>query len=215
MGHNDRKMRKLIVYSFLILGTVMCLSASDNKVARKGDLLFRASVNEAIAAYQSTVKPDLSAYREKMIERVRRRATSAPGRMVVQRHIIVDKPNTTMRMINALGDTLLTGPCCAARNFGQKYRSDDCRTPEGTFPIYGVYESSTWRYKGRGNPCYGPWFMHWMSGFSGIGLHGTNSPGSVPGRRSHGCVRLHNPDIINVKSLVQRDSRIISLPDKK
>lgn len=206
-------MQKFFSFTLLICLTVLCLSASDKKVARNADLPFRKSVVEALSAYTNTATPDLSAYREKKIERIKRRSTSVPGRMAVQRNIIVDKTHTTVRLVNTLGDTLLTAPCCPARNLGQKYKADDCRTPEGTFPLYGVYDSTNWRYKNQGNPCYGPWFLHWKSGFSGIGLHGTNSPGSVPGRRSHGCVRMHNSDIIVVKAMVQRDSRVISLPD--
>lgn len=28
-----------------------------------------------------------------------------------------------------------------------------------------------------------------------VGLHGTSEPGLIPGRPSHDCVRLKNPDI--------------------
>ena len=28
-----------------------------------------------------------------------------------------------------------------------------------------------------------------------IGIHGTNEPGLIPGRPSHGCIRVRNPDI--------------------
>jgi lipoprotein-anchoring transpeptidase ErfK/SrfK len=34
-----------------------------------------------------------------------------------------------------------------------------------------------------------------------IGVHGTSQPGLIPGRRSHGCVRLRNADI---RALVKR-----------
>lgn len=191
------------------------MAASDGKVSRKADKPFSTALTDAIAQYGETASPDLSEYREQKIECIKRRSTSAPGRMAVQRHFIVDKPRTTVRVVNNLGDTLYTAPCCPARNRGQKHRADDCRTPEGTFPLYGVYNSTDWRYKNQGAPCYGPWFVYWKSGFLGIGLHGTNAPGSVPGRHSHGCVRMHNEDIVNIKAMVQRDSRIISLPDKE
>ena len=29
-----------------------------------------------------------------------------------------------------------------------------------------------------------------------VGVHGTNTPGLIPGRISHGCVRLRNADIL-------------------
>jgi lipoprotein-anchoring transpeptidase ErfK/SrfK len=31
-----------------------------------------------------------------------------------------------------------------------------------------------------------------------IGVHGTNEPGLIPGRVSHGCVRLRNADIVKL-----------------
>jgi lipoprotein-anchoring transpeptidase ErfK/SrfK len=35
-----------------------------------------------------------------------------------------------------------------------------------------------------------------------IGIHGTNRPGQVPGRISHGCVRLRNRDILALDALM-------------
>jgi hypothetical protein len=36
-----------------------------------------------------------------------------------------------------------------------------------------------------------------------VGMHGTNEPGLVPGRPSHGCIRLHNEDINRLYKLVR------------
>ena len=35
-----------------------------------------------------------------------------------------------------------------------------------------------------------------------IGFHGTNQPGLIPGRPSHGCIRLRNHDIARFYRLV-------------
>jgi hypothetical protein len=35
-----------------------------------------------------------------------------------------------------------------------------------------------------------------------IGIHGTNQPGLIPGRVSHGCVRLRNPDVLKLSRLL-------------
>ena len=45
------------------------------------------------------------------------------------------------------------------------------------------------------------------------GIHGTNAPYSVPGRRSHGCMRMRNEDIVRVRRMVDKDSRVTILPD--
>jgi lipoprotein-anchoring transpeptidase ErfK/SrfK len=35
-----------------------------------------------------------------------------------------------------------------------------------------------------------------------VGIHGTNAPGLIPGRPSHGCVRLRNPAILRLAKLM-------------
>jgi hypothetical protein len=35
-----------------------------------------------------------------------------------------------------------------------------------------------------------------------VGIHGTNEPNLVPGRISHGCIRLRNPDIVRLARLL-------------
>ena len=62
-----------------------------------------------------------------------------------------------------------------------------------------------------GNPVYGPYafglsarsavLTDWPGG-GFIGIHGTNSPGLIPGRISHGCIRLRNEHITRLNRLV-------------
>jgi L,D-transpeptidase catalytic domain len=35
-----------------------------------------------------------------------------------------------------------------------------------------------------------------------VGVHGTNEPGILPGRVSHGCIRMRNPDILKLAKLM-------------
>ena len=96
----------------------------------------------------------------------------------------------------------------------ERFVPEDWRTPEGTFHAYGIYNSTDWTYKDTQDKCYGPFFIAlWTPPFWGIGIHGTNSPYSVPGRRSHGCMRMHNEDIVRVKQMVDKDTPITVLPD--
>ncbi|MCM1163337.1 MAG: L,D-transpeptidase [Muribaculaceae bacterium] len=140
--------------------------------------------------------------------------SAAPGRMRIPKNIVVDKPNTRLYIINVFSDTLGRYRVCASLKKGQKHRADDWRTPEGTFRIHGVYNSTDWTYKDTNDKCYGPFFISLITpGFWGIGIHGTNSPSSVPGRRSHGCMRMHNEDIVRVRRMVDKDSRVTVLPD--
>ena len=63
---------------------------------------------------------------------------------------------------------------------------------------------------GGSNPIYGPFALgtsayssltDWPGG-GVVGIHGTNQPQLIPGRPSHGCVRVPNPAIIRLYRLV-------------
>jgi hypothetical protein len=60
-------------------------------------------------------------------------------------------------------------------------------------PVYGPYAIGT--------SAYSPYLTDWPGG-GVVGLHGTNEPGLVPGRPSHGCVRLHNSDIVRLYRII-------------
>jgi lipoprotein-anchoring transpeptidase ErfK/SrfK len=76
-------------------------------------------------------------------------------------------------------------------------------TPAGSFWIRE-------KFRVRGNPLYGTRAMgtaaysdvltDWPGG-GVIGMHGTSEPGLIPGRPSHGCIRLKNPDIERLYAL--------------
>jgi hypothetical protein len=77
-------------------------------------------------------------------------------------------------------------------------------TPPGTFTIRE-------RLAGFADPFYGPIafgttarspaLTDWPGG-GFIGIHGTNRPDLIPGRVSHGCVRLRNADIRRLAALM-------------
>ena len=61
-----------------------------------------------------------------------------------------------------------------------------------------------------GNSAYGPWafgtaayskLSEWPGG-GVIGMHGTNEPGLIPGRPSHGCIRVPNAAISRLAKLM-------------
>ena len=77
-------------------------------------------------------------------------------------------------------------------------------TPAGEFYV-------RLRLAGFDNPIYGPIafgtnarsavLTDWPGG-GYIGIHGTNAPELIPGRVSHGCVRLRNADIVELSRLM-------------
>jgi lipoprotein-anchoring transpeptidase ErfK/SrfK len=77
-------------------------------------------------------------------------------------------------------------------------------TPAGEFYIRD-------RLSGFGNPFYGPIaygtsarsavLTDWPGG-GFVGIHGTNQPELIPGRISHGCIRMRNADILRLSRLM-------------
>ena len=60
-------------------------------------------------------------------------------------------------------------------------------------PFYGPYAIGT--------SAYSPNLTDWPNG-GVVGLHGTSLPNLIPGRPSHGCVRLRNPNITKLYRLL-------------
>ena len=176
------------------------------------DYKFPPRLEELISRYGTTMEPQLP--EPEMLDSLDDRISVVPGKMPLRNDIIINKRKTRLYVVNVFGDTVAQFPVCASRNRGQKKGKDDCRTPEGTFTVIGIYNSTDWKYKGTGAKCYGPWFISLRTpGFWGIGIHGTNAPGSIPGRSSHGCIRLHNDNIVKLKGMVSKDPRVTILPD--
>jgi L,D-transpeptidase catalytic domain len=77
-------------------------------------------------------------------------------------------------------------------------------TPTGDFYIRD-------KVSGFDNPFYGPFafgtsarsavLTDWPGG-GFVGIHGTNQPGLIPGRISHGCIRMRNEDIVRLARLM-------------
>jgi len=60
-------------------------------------------------------------------------------------------------------------------------------------PLYGPYAIGT--------SAYAPTLSEWPGG-GVVGIHGTNEPQLVPGRPSHGCIRLRNEDITRLWAMI-------------
>ena len=108
------------------------------------------------------------------------------------------------------GNVVRSFPVALGKNAGQKRVSGDMKTPEGSFPIDEVIDSSDWTHdfgdgKGEIAGAYGPYFISLdtseLSGgaWDGIGIHGTHDPASIGTRASEGCIRMHNSDLLALK----------------
>ncbi|MBA2644597.1 MAG: L,D-transpeptidase, partial [Solirubrobacterales bacterium] len=117
------------------------------------------------------------------------------GYETVSTHLFVDTKRLRLRL-ERRGRTVLR----ARIGVGQKRWP----TPTGEFYVRN-------ELRGFDSPIYGPVafgtsarsavLTDWPGG-GFIGIHGTNRPGILPGRVSHGCIRLRNPDIRRLARLM-------------
>src|SRR5438132_3891831 len=75
---------------------------------------------------------------------------------------------------------------------GQFYVTEKLTSERGS--SYGPYAIGT--------SAYSPRLTDWPGG-GVVGIHGTDEPQLVPGRPSHGCIRLRNADITRLWSLIE------------
>lgn len=71
-------------------------------------------------------------------------------------------------------------------------------TPTGRFYIRNKltrYRSPTYGPVAFGTSARSPEATDWPAG-GFVGIHGTDRPDLIPGRISHGCIRMRNPDIV-------------------
>jgi L,D-transpeptidase catalytic domain len=114
---------------------------------------------------------------------------------ILRTHLFVDRRRLTARLYRA-GQLVFTARVGIGR--------PQWPTPPGEFFVRN-------ELYGFDDPFYGPiaWgtnarssvLTDWPGG-GFIGIHGTNQPGLIPGRVSHGCIRMRNPDILRLARLM-------------
>ncbi|CAM2899870.1 L,D-transpeptidase [Paenibacillus sediminis] len=103
--------------------------------------------------------------------------------------IIVDLSDRTLYLLS--GDEVV-------RSFPVGVGKMLTKTPTGEYTIINKHP----------NPG-GPFGVLWM-GLSKphYGIHGTNDPSSIGKEVSHGCIRMHNDDVLTLSSLVPIGTRV-------
>lgn len=126
-----------------------------------------------------------------------------------ENRIVVSKKELRIYVLSQENDTLWGAPIACGKNYGNKQKQGDMRTPEGTYKIVSIENSSSWKHdfndgEGIRKGAYGPFFIRLkVPKFSGIGIHGTCFPESMGTRCSEGCVRLKNEDLKILKKYVK------------
>lgn len=120
---------------------------------------------------------------------------SLGGYRFVHTRLVVDRERFTVTLFSN-GRAVFRAPVGVGR--------PQWPTPSGEFYIRD-------KLRGFGNPFYGPIaygtsarsavLTDWPGG-GFVGIHGTNEPELIPGRISHGCIRMRNPDILRLSRLM-------------
>jgi lipoprotein-anchoring transpeptidase ErfK/SrfK len=94
-------------------------------------------------------------------------------------------------------------------------------TPTGRFSITSKAVNPTWNVPNSpwagalanesipGGSDANPLRARWMGLAGGVGIHGTNEPGSIGSRASHGCIRMTVPDVIDLYPRVPMGTPVV------
>ncbi|MEM6754849.1 MAG: L,D-transpeptidase [Cyanobacteria bacterium P01_C01_bin.38] len=93
-------------------------------------------------------------------------------------------------------------------------------TPQGSFNIFSREVDPTFKnFKtgaiippGKNNPLGVRWIGVWTDGKTQIGFHGTNRPQSIGKAISHGCIRMHNKDVVALYNQVKIGTLVQIVP---
>ena len=137
------------------------------------------------------------------------------------RIILISKQEMKLRLIDYRGNELLCAPVATGKNYGNKRKKGDMRTPEGVFQVSDIQDASGWMHdfgdgKGEISGAYGNHFIRLsVPGQKGIGIHGTHLPESIGTRASEGCIRMHNEDLERLVKLIYPPLVVVITPAKE
>lgn len=135
--------------------------------------------------------------------------------------IVVSKEDFTLTVYAADDSIVAAFPVALSRNYGDKQKKGDMKTPEGTFKIVQVQNSTSWTHdfgdgKGEIAGAYGPWCFRLLTPpFTGICIHGTHDPNSIGTRATEGCIRLNNDNVVKLHKLIRIGMPVSITPDLK
>jgi len=124
---------------------------------------------------------------------VRRRSLGAY--QTVATHLVVDRTRLQATLYRD-GTRIFSAPVGVGRS--------GTPTPAGEFTVRSEltrYASAFYGPVAFGTTARSAVLTDWPDG-GFIGIHGTNAPKLVPGRVSHGCIRLRNRDIVRLTALM-------------
>ncbi len=157
-------------------------------------------VGYVLGSYLSSTKPKV----EEKVETSSVTVTNVTRESgtVVSNLIIINTRKNTLRYYT-------NGSLC--RSYSCATGASGTSTPQGKFQIFEKLKNRPY-YKlnipgGAPNNPLGPRWMQFKSG--GYAIHGTNTESSIGNNVSHGCVRMHNADVLELYDLVPIGTTVI------
>ncbi len=129
--------------------------------------------------------------------------------------LLVSKQDKTISVVDFKSNKLQSFPIACGRNYGNKRKAGDMKTPEGVYKVQTIQNASKWTHdfkdgKGEIKGAYGSHFIRLAAPpHTGIGIHGTHDDSSIGTRATEGCIRLHNTDLIKLVKYVYIDMPVI------
>jgi lipoprotein-anchoring transpeptidase ErfK/SrfK len=117
------------------------------------------------------------------------------GYEIVRTRLIVDRARLTLTLLRD-GKAVFHAPVGIG--------AAGSPTPAGSYFIRNRltrYASPFYGPIAFGTSAQSPTLTDWPAG-GFVGIHGTNEPNLIPGRVSHGCIRLRNADIVRLARLL-------------
>ena len=124
--------------------------------------------------------------------------------------LLISKDEMKLRLIDYKGQELFTADIACGKNYGNKEKQGDLKTPEGTFKIIDIQDASKWKHdfgdgKGEIEGAYGNHFIRLETpGHKGIGT-----------RATEGCIRIKNSELEQLVSLIRVPTTVIITPAVK
>ena len=126
-----------------------------------------------------------------------------------QYRISISKQTMELTLYDSDNQIVKRYPIACGKNYGNKVKVGDLRTPEGNFTVQEIVNSSHWQHdfkdgKGMIPGAYGPYFIRLTTPpHRGIGIHGTHDDASIGTRATEGCIRMHNSDLRELRPYVK------------
>jgi lipoprotein-anchoring transpeptidase ErfK/SrfK len=151
---------------------------------RIGAMLDDAAAPRALRARLTTVQP---------------RTTTSEARRAYRTVITIHRSAFKLRLFNDLR---------LRRTYGVAVGQPGYPTPAGLFSIQSKQVNPVWSVPNspwagelagttvQGGTAANPLKARWMGITDGVGIHGTGEDWSIGTRASHGCIRMHVPDVI-------------------